>query len=47
MLKKFRLLMLVCALAALGSTDQNIGDQNIGAWTQAGHDTDVGGDQNI
>lgn len=47
MLKKIRLFMLVCALAALGSTDQNIGDQNFGAWAQAGPDIGAGGDQNI
>jgi len=47
MLKKFRLFMLVCALVAIGSTDQNIGDQNIGAWAQAGPDLGAAGDQNI
>ena len=47
MLKTIRLFMLVCVLVGIGSTDQNIGDQNIGAWAQAGPDIGAGGDQNI
>ena len=32
MLKNVRWLMLVCTLVAIGSADQNIGEQNIGGW---------------
>lgn len=47
MLKNVRLLMLVCALAAVGSADQNIGEQNIGGWAQAAQSIPDGGEQNI
>lgn len=45
--KNVRLLMLVCALAAVGSADQNIGEQNISKWAQAAQNIADGGEQNI
>ena len=47
MLKNVRLLMLVLAQAAVGSAEQNSGEQNIGGWAQAAQSIAGGTEQNI